>query len=496
MSSGEVGLRVGVEFNSSTIRLAIWEDSSVRILVDHAHNLGAFVAVTAEDVATELGKVKDAAEVLLGRLVGSAAICVTPECDDSDWRDALRMACGVVGIVCLRRTFSAGSIATAAGIGRADELRALVLHAEPRHTSLTLLEVDGGIQSVIAQHTGATADSRAPLMPQIKQWLSSVGVRETHALHLVLAGSSLPSEASQLRELFLPTSQLSVPIPPSQLAVAGVAILVTILGDVGTFVRPNIHPINRFLDHRLHDRYGTTCQGDHARMITHVYGTSEDSQFVADELCADVGLGSYQSLCESKLLDEAACMALRHKLDAAGRSGDTSTAADGAATSHSAKTSEPSQPTDRKVALDLQLDLTKSELEAAIGSSAVSQLLLLFSGAVGVELVVAEYQYGLRAIRLRRVEASGHCVPFHVDLSCRTMQVALNDEHEYAGGRLVYVTHTGFECPPRPAGSATIHGHRIVHGVTELHEGVRYSLFLLGHTYEQHGEASYASSAT
>ena len=57
------------------------------------------------------------------------------------------------------------------------------------------------------------------------------------------------------------------------------------------------------------------------------------------------------------------------------------------------------------------------------------------------------------------------------------MQVALNDDSEYAGGRLVFATRNGFIVPRRPAGSATIHTNDIVHGVTALHSGVRYGLF-------------------
>lgn len=59
------------------------------------------------------------------------------------------------------------------------------------------------------------------------------------------------------------------------------------------------------------------------------------------------------------------------------------------------------------------------------------------------------------------------------------MQVALNDEAtEYTGGRLVFATGDGFVVPPRPPGTATIHTHDTVHGVTTLRSGVRYSLFL------------------
>ena len=58
------------------------------------------------------------------------------------------------------------------------------------------------------------------------------------------------------------------------------------------------------------------------------------------------------------------------------------------------------------------------------------------------------------------------------------MHVALGDEGEYDGGRLVFASRAGFEVPRRPAGSATIHTHAMVHGVTTLRSGTRYSLFL------------------
>ena len=59
------------------------------------------------------------------------------------------------------------------------------------------------------------------------------------------------------------------------------------------------------------------------------------------------------------------------------------------------------------------------------------------------------------------------------------MQVPLNDESDYTGGRLTFVTEGGLVQPRRQAGSATIHDCTIAHGVTELTHGVRYSLFLL-----------------
>ena len=59
------------------------------------------------------------------------------------------------------------------------------------------------------------------------------------------------------------------------------------------------------------------------------------------------------------------------------------------------------------------------------------------------------------------------------------MQVALNDESEYEGGRLVFATDEGLVWPRRKAGSATLHDSSTAHGVSLHTRGVRYSLFFL-----------------
>ena len=115
---------------------------------------------------------------------------------------------------------------------------------------------------------------------------------------------------------------------------------------------------------------------------------------------------------------------------------------------------------------DLRFTLTAQELAAAVGAPGVARLAQLFGAAYDT-------------IRLRRTTAvRSHFVPFHTDYSRRTMQVALNGDDEYAGGRLVFATGAGFRVPSRPAGAATIHTHQAVHGVTALTHGVRYGLFL------------------
>ncbi len=59
------------------------------------------------------------------------------------------------------------------------------------------------------------------------------------------------------------------------------------------------------------------------------------------------------------------------------------------------------------------------------------------------------------------------------------MQVSLNGDNEYIGGRLIYATQGKIIVPSRPAGSITIHDKTIVHGVSLLQQGVRYGLFFL-----------------
>ena len=123
---------------------------------------------------------------------------------------------------------------------------------------------------------------------------------------------------------------------------------------------------------------------------------------------------------------------------------------------------------------DLRRTISTATLTGLVGAAAVERLAVAFGGP-----------YNL--IKLRRVEErDGSFVAFHTDShSRRTMQVALNGDAEYRGGRLVFATGAGFVIPDRPAGTATIHTDRIVHGVTALTGGVRCGLFLCDATSSQ-----------
>ena len=77
-------------------------------------------------------------------------------------------------------------------------------------------------------------------------------------------------------------------------------------------------------------------------------------------------------------------------------------------------------------------------------------------------------------IVLRRCSAHGKFINFHTDVSLKTMQLAVNGDDEYFGGRLVYLSKDKLEAPARPAGTITIHNNKIVHGVSILESGTRY----------------------
>jgi predicted 2-oxoglutarate/Fe(II)-dependent dioxygenase YbiX len=121
---------------------------------------------------------------------------------------------------------------------------------------------------------------------------------------------------------------------------------------------------------------------------------------------------------------------------------------------------------------DIRLPISQSELARLIGEAHVQALINLLPTTTKADAC---------EIVLRRCSAHGMCINFHRDNALHTVQVALNGDDQYKGGRLVYATTSGMFTPPRPTGTVTVHNNGIVHGVTKLEEGVRYGLFFLTH---------------
>jgi len=115
---------------------------------------------------------------------------------------------------------------------------------------------------------------------------------------------------------------------------------------------------------------------------------------------------------------------------------------------------------------DFKLDLSNTTLIELIGQNRFEEL-------------SQRMEHDFSKIILRRVEDHGNAINFHTDYAKRTMQIMLSDETDYSGCDLVFATGQGFQQPRRKAGTATIHDYTVLHGVTEMKSGVRYSLFFL-----------------
>ena len=115
---------------------------------------------------------------------------------------------------------------------------------------------------------------------------------------------------------------------------------------------------------------------------------------------------------------------------------------------------------------DLKITITRNRLCEMIGGVGVAELEALLG-------------HDYSEIVIRRCQAHGKFINFHTDVSRKTLQLTLNSDTEYEGGRLVFVTDAKLVIPERLAGTVTIHHNDIVHGVSLLKSGVRYGLFFL-----------------
>lgn len=81
---------------------------------------------------------------------------------------------------------------------------------------------------------------------------------------------------------------------------------------------------------------------------------------------------------------------------------------------------------------------------------------------------------------LRRSAANEHCIDFHCDGGYATETVQYVLKNADVGGNLIYYTKkTGIVMPRRIAGTITVHLPQVLHAVTRIHKGVRYSLFVV-----------------
>jgi hypothetical protein len=115
---------------------------------------------------------------------------------------------------------------------------------------------------------------------------------------------------------------------------------------------------------------------------------------------------------------------------------------------------------------DHKLNIKEEQLIELIGEGTFQKIISMYSGTYNT-------------IYIRKVLGNNSLIDFHKDYSKRTMKIALNETSEYKGGDLIYLTDGKVHRPEQLQGSVTIHNNDIIHGVTPIVKGERYSLFVL-----------------
>ena len=128
-----------------------------------------------------------------------------------------------------------------------------------------------------------------------------------------------------------------------------------------------------------------------------------------------------------------------------------------------------------------------SELEATLGAPALRALLALPERFARQQhgatqpLAVAGPRHQLFDCFLRRYSSGSSdqlLTSFHADSAVLTVNVALTSDAEMDGGRLLGVYDGAVHEIERAEGDATVHSSALLHGVTRMRRGTRYSMIM------------------
>ena len=91
------------------------------------------------------------------------------------------------------------------------------------------------------------------------------------------------------------------------------------------------------------------------------------------------------------------------------------------------------------------------------------------------------YGKGFKVALRATLGPTNSCIDFHCDggYATSTSQIPLNSPSEYKGGQLCFFVNDRLHFVPRPRGSLVQHPPRVLHGVTQVTEGMRKSLFIV-----------------
>jgi predicted 2-oxoglutarate/Fe(II)-dependent dioxygenase YbiX len=202
-------------------------------------------------------------------------------------------------------------------------------------------------------------------------------------------------------------------------------------------------------------------------LLREVCSAAPYAQYRASKAAIEGG-GAATVLRLERALDAAACAALRAALDERGTSTIDSV--------------------DRMQ--EHVLYSTRSELEGLIGAEAVAALLAIprrFAASAatagdeaGAAAAAASYELFDCFLRRYSADTAGDqlLTSFHADSAALTVNVALTSDEAVEGGRLLGVYDGAIRVITRAEGDATAHSSALLHGVTRMHKGTRYSMIM------------------
>ena len=129
-----------------------------------------------------------------------------------------------------------------------------------------------------------------------------------------------------------------------------------------------------------------------------------------------------------------------------------------------------------------QLNLGINELTKLIGEEEAERVYSLPGGLLGDAYLREDFRL---EIMLRRYSRDTRpWIQFHCDKAAITANIALHADRLHEGGRLICVMDGELESVERDEGEATVHASSLLHAVSAMKFGVRYSLIVFFHRHE------------
>ena len=131
-------------------------------------------------------------------------------------------------------------------------------------------------------------------------------------------------------------------------------------------------------------------------------------------------------------------------------------------------------------AAEHQLNLSPDVLQQMIGQAEYARLLAM-PGQIDEHVACHPSEHRIECFVRRYSRETRPWIGFHCDRAAATVNVALADDSLHAGGRLLVASQGELNKLERTEGEATCHQSSLLHAVSAVRDGVRYSLIVFFH---------------